>query len=157
MLPSLALALSLCATGQDPQSVQAALPAKVEAQSAPASEPRPTAAAPAMFPVERKLVEKTNVVRRRFGLRPLRLDRGLLFSARRHAYWMTRNHTLQHTTATVAENIAMGQTSSDEAIQSWMNSPGHRANMLNTSYSRVGAAAYVASNGSTYWCIQFLH
>jgi hypothetical protein len=28
--------------------------------------------------------------------------------------------------------------------------------MLNASYSRVGAAAYTASNGSVYWCIQFL-
>jgi uncharacterized protein YkwD len=109
-----------------------------------------------LHPVELALVEKTNAERRRNGLRPLRLDRQLLRSARRHAAWMSRSHTLQHTSLPVAENIAMGQRTTSEAVQSWMNSPGHRANMLNAGYSRVGAAAYTASSGQIFWCIQFL-
>jgi uncharacterized protein YkwD len=68
---------------------------------------------------------------------------------------MTRNRRLQHTNAPVGENIAMGQHDSAHAVQSWMNSSGHRANMLNASYTRVGAAAYTASDGRIYWCIQF--
>ena len=51
----------------------------------------------------------------------------------------------------------MGQNSSAEAVNSWMNSPGHRANMLNGGYSRIGAAAYTGSNGRVFWCVQFLH
>jgi uncharacterized protein YkwD len=130
--------------------------ASVLANAPEAKSAAPAPAAPALHSVEQGLIDKTNAVRARHGLRPLRIDWHLLRSARRHAAWMTRSHNLQHTSAPVAENIAMGQQSTGEAVQSWMNSPGHRANMLNASYSRVGAAAYTASNGSVYWCIQFL-
>jgi uncharacterized protein YkwD len=116
----------------------------------------PDARVEPLHPVEELLVEKTNQLRIRHGLRALRLDHGLLRSARRHAAWMSRSYRLQHTTAAVAENIAMGQQTTSEAIQSWMNSPGHRSNMLSANYRRVGAAAYTAANGQTYWCIQFL-
>ena len=69
---------------------------------------------------------------------------------------MTNSGNLSHTSQPVAENIAMGQTNSSEAVRSWMNSPGHRANMLNPGYSRVGAAAYRTRRGAIYWCVQFL-
>jgi uncharacterized protein YkwD len=80
-----------------------------------------------------------------------------MFSARRHARWMSRSGNLQHTTAPVGENIAMGQRSTAEVTQDWMNSPGHRANMLNAGYSRVGAAAHRTQGGRTYWVLQFRH
>jgi uncharacterized protein YkwD len=38
----------------------------------------------------------------------------------------------------IAENIAMGQTSPTQVMTGWMNSPGHRANILNTSYTHIG-------------------
>jgi uncharacterized protein YkwD len=66
---------------------------------------------------------------------------------------MTRNRRLEHTTRGVAENIAMGQSSSSEAVSDWMRSPGHRANILGP-YHRVGAAAYHTPDGTTYWCLQ---
>lgn len=139
MFASLTLALSLVAAAPAETADQPAAQAAVD-----------------LHPVEDALIDRTNQERRRFGLRPLRLDLGLLRSARRHGSWMARSRNLRHTSAMVAENIAMGQQSSSEAVQSWMNSPGHRANMLNASYSRVGAAAYTANNGQVYWCIQFL-
>lgn len=105
---------------------------------------------------ESAIVARTNAERARYGLRPLVVDRWLVQSARRHATWMTTRHTLQHTSAPVAENIAMGQASSAQAVQDWMNSSGHRANILNPSYRRIGAAAYTAPNGTTFWCQQFL-
>lgn len=105
---------------------------------------------------ESKIISYTNAERARYGLRPLVVDRYLVSSARRHAAWMTNNHTLQHTGAPVAENIAMGQSSSAQAVRDWMNSSGHRANILNPSYTRIGAAAYTAPNGTTFWCQQFL-
>jgi uncharacterized protein YkwD len=106
--------------------------------------------------VEQNILERTNAERRRYGLRPLKLDRKLLGSARRHAGWMTRNRAMQHTNQPVAENIAMGQNSSAEALRSWMNSSGHRANILNAGYTRIGVAAYRTPSGTTYWCQQFL-
>ena len=109
-----------------------------------------------MHPVENNMVKYTNAQRARHGLPPLVVDARLQQSARRHAAWMTTSHTLRHTSAPVGENIAMGQSSSVEAVQDWMNSPGHRANMLNRGYTRIGASAYTARSGQRFWCLQFL-
>ena len=106
--------------------------------------------------VETNIIAKTNARRIRNGKRPLKLDESLMRSARQHCTWMARNRSLQHTRAAVAENIAMGQSTSTEAVQDWMNSPGHRANMLNGQYTRIGVAAYRAHDGRVYWCQQFL-
>jgi|GEM_PF-4887589 len=38
------------------------------------------------------------------------------------------------------ENIALGQRTAQEVMQDWMNSPGHRANIMSTKYSRIGVA-----------------
>ena len=48
------------------------------------------------------------------------------------------------------ENIASGQKSASEVVNAWMNSPGHRANILNSSYSRIGSAS-VNIDGTHYW------
>lgn len=107
--------------------------------------------------IERQVIDKVNDERFRRGLWPLRIDRRLMSSARGHAAWMTRNRQFEHTSEPVGENIAMGQPSTREAVRDWMSSPGHRANILSHNYVRVGAAAYVTSDGTIYWCMQFLH
>ena len=48
------------------------------------------------------------------------------------------------------ENIASGQKSASEVVNAWMNSPGYRANILNSSYSRIGSAS-VNIDGTLYW------
>ena len=48
------------------------------------------------------------------------------------------------------ESIASGQKSAFEVVNAWMNSPGHRANILNSSYSRIGSAS-VNIDGTLYW------
>lgn len=48
------------------------------------------------------------------------------------------------------ENIASGQKNASEVVNAWMNSPGHRANILNSSYSRIGSAS-VNIDGTLYW------
>lgn len=106
--------------------------------------------------IETAIIERTNQERARYGLPPLQVDGQLINSARGHAIWMTSAHRLQHTSAAVAENIAMGQTTADQVVNDWMRSPGHRANILNRSYRRIGAAAYRATNGTVFWCQQFL-
>lgn len=106
--------------------------------------------------VEKQIVEQTNAQRARYGLPPLVVDRSLVQSARTHAAWMTNNRSLQHTSQPVAENIAMGQRTTDEALNSWMNSSGHRANILNGGHRRIGVAAYRTPEGTIFWCQQFL-
>lgn len=105
--------------------------------------------------VERAVIQQTNQQRQQHGLRPLRVNGWLMKSARRHCAWMTNARRLQHTTAAVGENIAMGQRTSRQAVRDWMHSPGHRANMLNGSYTKAGATAYHTPEGTIYWCLQF--
>ncbi len=109
-----------------------------------------------LIPVEKAILDGTNAQRARYGLSPLTLDPALERTARTHAAWMTNSHNLQHSSIGVAENIAWGQPTADQAMADWMNSSGHRANILNASYRRIGVAAYTASDGSCYWCQQFL-
>ena len=137
--------------GQKPVANGAVTP-QPETQQRVANKP----VAPDVLPLENAVIQRTNQERVRRGLRPLAIDFGLLASARKHAAWMTRRHSLQHTNQPVAENIAMGQNSSDEVVRDWMSSPGHRANILNASYSRIGVAAYTSTSGTVYWCQQFL-
>ena len=51
---------------------------------------------------------------------------------------------------TAGENIAMGQRSAESVCNSWYNSPGHKANMLNENYTK-GAIACWYENGTYYW------
>jgi len=105
--------------------------------------------------IERSIVERTNAERARYGLPPLQVDEDLMKSAREHAQWMGRTRAFQHTRAAVAENIAMGQRDSNEALSSWMRSSGHRANILNPGHRRIGVAAFQTLEGLIYWCQQF--
>ncbi len=128
--------------------------------AATAAAPQATAQAPAqpvLHALESRIIEKTNAQRVRAGLPPLAVDPGLVKSARRHAAWMTNNRSMVHTNQAVAENIAMGQHSSSEVVNSWMNSSGHRANIMNPGHRRIGVAAYMSPNGTVFWCQQFLH
>ncbi|MBX3415104.1 MAG: CAP domain-containing protein [Pirellulales bacterium] len=111
----------------------------------------------ALYPVEQAIVQRTNAERARNGLPPLEVDHTLVRSARRHAVWMTRARNMRHTTAPVAENIAMGQRDSREAVRSWMNSSGHRANILSRGHRKIGVAAFRTPEGTIYWCQQFRH
>ena len=53
------------------------------------------------------------------------------------------------------ENIAWGQRSPEEVMNAWMNSPGHRANILNENFTTIGVGYYVNSNGTGYWAQLF--
>ena len=52
-------------------------------------------------------------------------------------------------------NLGMGHRSPAEAVTGWMNSPGHRRNMLYAGHDSVGAGCYQDSAGKLYWCIIF--
>lgn len=120
-----------------------------------AGESPPKPDQPELIPIERNIVTYTNAQRAKYGLPALEIDPKLLESARKHASWMTRSRSLRHTTQPVAENIAMGQRDSKAVVRDWMNSSGHRANILHRGYRRIGAAAYRTPGGTIFWCQQF--
>lgn len=130
--------------------------------TAPAPAAAPTPADPLvptpwghdLVSIERNIVHFTNLERTRRGLRPLAVCPRLMGTARRHCSWMVRSNSLTHGRG-VAENIAMGQSGSADAVNGWMHSSGHRANMLNASYTRIGVAAYQLPGGKIYFCQQF--
>lgn len=125
----------------------------------PAKETKPEAAAEEnvfeLTSTETTVLEMTNNERVRRGLKPLVIDPTLVESARQHANWMASTHRMQHTSKPVGENIAMGQNTCTSVMTTWMNSSGHRANILG-GWNRVGAAAYTSPSGRIYWCLQFL-
>ncbi len=105
--------------------------------------------------IERSILAATNAERGRYGLEPLEADPDLMKTAREHCAWMSANGYFQHTQLPVAENIAMGQETTDHVMQSWMGSSGHRANILNGAFRRIGVAAYRTAGGAMFWCQQF--
>jgi len=109
-----------------------------------------------LLQIEQNIVTFTNAERARYGLPELTVDPKLMDSARRHCTWMTLSRSLTHTNQPVAENIAMGQRDSQEVVRCWMNSSGHRANILNPSHRRIGVDAYQTAEGRIFWCQQFL-
>jgi hypothetical protein len=54
----------------------------------------------------------------------------------------------------MGENIAYGYGSAAAVMDGWMNSPGHRANILNSGFTEVGIGCALASDGRLYW-VQF--
>lgn len=55
----------------------------------------------------------------------------------------------------VGENIAMGFKSADAVVTAWMNSPGHRRNILDPDYRFIGVAAAIDDDDDTFWCQLF--
>lgn len=55
------------------------------------------------------------------------------------------------------ENIAWGQRSPEEVMNGWMNSEGHRANILNKNFKYIGVGYHVNSNGTGYWTQLFTY
>jgi len=58
--------------------------------------------------------------------------------------------------SSAGENIAKGQRTPADVMNGWMNSPGHKANILNSSYTEIGVGYVTDSNGTTYWVQHFI-
>lgn len=102
------------------------------------------------------------------GLSPLDCHQGLVDVAHDYSQAMAQQGFFSHTDPqgrqpwdrvsaagisgwrSVGENIAYGQRTPAEVQQGWMDSPGHRANILNTGYTHIGVGAY-NHNGTWYW------
>lgn len=55
----------------------------------------------------------------------------------------------------IGENIAMGYPEIDSVMKGWMDSPGHRRNILNCKFTHAGFGYAKTSDDSPYWCAQF--
>ncbi|MFD0671124.1 CAP domain-containing protein [Cohnella sp. GCM10027633] len=66
---------------------------------------------------------------------------------------MMRNFGVQFSSA--GENIAMGQPTPQAVVEAWMNSPGHRANILKGEFTHLGVG-YIVKDGKPYWTQQFI-
>lgn len=60
-----------------------------------------------------------------------------------------------YTGGAIAENIAAGQATASAVMTSWMNSPGHRANILNCAYRYLGVGYAKGGTYGTYWTQDF--
>jgi uncharacterized protein YkwD len=121
-----------------------------------------------------QIVSLTNAFRQQNGLAPLTLNNSLTTAAQTHSQNMALQDFVSHTgkdgssvaervTATgydwsvVAENVAAGYPTAADVVQGWINSPGHRENLLNTSVTQIGVGYYFLANDTgnanynSYW------
>ncbi|MGI6562876.1 MAG: SafA/ExsA family spore coat assembly protein [Clostridia bacterium] len=67
---------------------------------------------------------------------------------------MMRNFGIRYSSA--GENIAYGYSTPAQVMNGWMNSPGHRANILNASFTQIGVGIATNSKGTKYWTQMFI-
>ena len=103
---------------------------------------------------ENEVVAKVNAERRSRGLRPLKISEKLMTVARGWSGTQARQRRMFHSHNGYGENVAYGQPTPSVVMRDWMNSPGHRRNILSPSYSEIGVGA-VQNGRSTYWTQSF--
>ncbi|MFD6553360.1 CAP domain-containing protein [Streptomyces sp. NPDC058398] len=118
-----------------------------------------------------QVVALVNKERAAAGCGPLTEDPQLEDAAQAHSDDMAARDFFEHTNpdgadpgeritaagyrwSTYGENIAMGQQTPAAVMDSWMNSPGHRANILNCSFKNIGVGVHKGSGGP-WWTQDF--
>ncbi|NUS01102.1 MAG: CAP domain-containing protein, partial [Nonomuraea sp.] len=107
------------------------------------------------------------------GCRPLAHDPQLHAAAAGHSADMAAKGYMDHTSkdgrtfmdriraagftggSAFAENIAYGQRTAADVVSAWMNSSGHRANIMNCAYTLIGVGAAKNARGTVYWTQDF--
>ncbi len=120
----------------------------------------PAATASTLSGSERSLLAAVNEVRADHDLRPLRVDPTLVRAARAHSTALLRENVFTHGSfaarlahfgargSAFGENLAWGTGSYANArsiVRSWLESPGHRANLLRPGWDRIGIGARVGT------------
>lgn len=122
---------------------------------------------------QQKVLEIVNVERAKVGAKALTLNSKLSNVATAKSQDMINKNYFDHNSPTygspfdmmkqfgisyktAGENIAMGQTSPEEVMNSWMNSSGHRKNILNPSFTEIGVGIAKNSKGQLYWTQMFI-
>ncbi|PMR58701.1 hypothetical protein C1A38_23335 [Verrucosispora sp. ts21] len=113
-----------------------------------------------------QVVDLVNAERAKAGCGALTVDEKLTTAAQRHSQDQADNRNMSHTGSdgsdpgeridrvgyawrTYGENVAWNQQSPAAVMDAWMNSPGHRANILNCAFTEIGVG--VASSNGPYW------
>ncbi|MFK0234050.1 sigma-70 family RNA polymerase sigma factor [Streptomyces vinaceus] len=135
--------------------------------------PRPSAPAPGPAPagVAGQVIALVNSERAAAGCGPLKEDPQLRNAAQGHSDDMAARDFFDHTNpdgadpgkrttaagyrwSTYGENIARGQQTAASVMDSWMKSPGHRANILNCSFKDIGVGIH-SGPGGPWWTQNF--
>lgn len=145
-----------------------------EQDSTPENTPEQDADTPSqdseLHQYEAEVIRLVNEIRLQRGLSRLEMDTALSRVARIKSQDMKNNNYFSHTSPTygspfdmmkqfgiqykaAGENIAKGQRTPAQVVEGWMNSEGHRANILNSSYTHIGVG-YVADGN--YWTQMFV-
>lgn len=118
-----------------------------------------------------QVAKLVNEERAKAGLSPLTVHNGAVNAAQTRAkeieqsFSHTRPNGSSFSTALTAagvnyrssgENIAYGQRSPEQVMQTWMNSSGHRANILNSNFTSIGVGHYKNAAGVDYWTQLFI-
>jgi uncharacterized YkwD family protein len=140
--------------------------APVEKPSAPAQ--NNTSVPSSNLTYEQKVVELVNVERQKAGLPALKMDAAISNAARAKSKDMAVNNYFAHQSPTYGsagdmlrqfgiswrawgENIAAGQSTPEIVVNAWMNSPGHRANILSSNFNKIGVGYATNASGRPYW------
>lgn len=145
---------------QEKPAQQAEAPAKQPAQN---QAQQSTTKLPQLSEYEQQVADLTNKERTSRGLKPLKIDLELSRVAHEKSRDMAVNDYFSHTSPvygspfdmmksygityrTAGENIAAGQRTPEEVVNAWMNSEGHRANILNPNYTNIGVGYAAQGN-----------
>jgi uncharacterized protein YkwD len=136
-----------------------AVTSTVLVNAAPAIVQAPAPAAFSPYEFERRVLELTNEERGRYNLPPLAHHETLTYLARAHSIDMAVHENMSHTGSDgrnmrsriedagiswsrIAENVAAGQRTPEAVVEAWMNSPGHRANILDPTLTHLGVGLH---------------
>lgn len=120
-----------------------------------------------------QVLQLVNNERAKSGLQPLKMSEELRSIANLKARDMAENNYFDHNSptygspfqmlqdfgvhySTAGENIAAGQRSAEEVMNAWLNSSGHRANILNKSFDTIGIGVYNGGKYGVYWTQLFV-
>lgn len=121
-----------------------------------------------------QVVNLVNQERQKNGVAPLTISPSLDNVAQTKAQDMVNENYFDHTSPKygspfnmmttfgihytyAGENIAAGQPDAATVMKDWMNSPGHRANILNPNYTQIGVGEAHGGSYGTYWVQEFIH
>ena len=157
------------------------LPEKGENVNPPEKLPEEPATPPADFEEElqtpasdnlKQIVDLVNSYRAQYGIAPVSYDAAASCAAQKRAaeteklFSHTRPDGSRCFTALdecgvsyrgAGENIAVGQTSAKQVMTEWMNSQGHRENILNESFTKLGVGFHIGADGRYYWTQMFIY
>ncbi len=121
---------------------------------------------------DQQMLDLVNKERSKAGANPLKLNDKLDLAADEHTLDQATNNKMSHTGSNgskfddrikgdgylfsfAAENVAVGQKDPIQVMESWMNSPGHRANILNPNLTEMGVGVAAGQGGKLFWTQDF--